>query len=145
MVSTFSEEKIVKLLKAGPSGLWACFSLLKKKFLFKGQCQEILHSSHWIPTVVWFLQVLYVLCNLHCRAYFSLYFKSTVHGLKKLWCCEQWFWLFLFLLIDDCKHKKYTLKGQCNKIAPLIKRLKWFCLKIRFHEDIRKISDSAQC
>ena len=28
--------------------------------------------------------------------------------------------------------------------GPLINRLKWFCSKIHFHEDIRKISDSAE-
>ena len=28
--------------------------------------------------------------------------------------------------------------------GPLINRLKWFCLKIRFRKDIREISDSAQ-
>ena len=29
--------------------------------------------------------------------------------------------------------------------GPLIKRLKWFCLKVRFHEDIREKFDSGQC
>ena len=48
------------------------------------------------------------------------------------------------------------LKGQCHEIFcqflfqeskpswPLKNRQKWFCLKIRFREDIREISDSAQ-
>ena len=50
----------------------------------------------------------------------------------------------------------YDLKGQCQEIfchflfheskpsGPLINKLNWFCLKIRFCEDIRKISDFAQ-
>ena len=53
---------------------------------------------------------------------------------------------------DEC-----SLKGQCHEIfviflfheskpsGPLINRLKWFCLKIRVREDIRKIGDSALC
>ena len=48
------------------------------------------------------------------------------------------------------------LKGQCHEIfviflfheskspGPLKNKLKWFCLKIRFCEDICEISDSAQ-
>ena len=41
--------------------------------------------------------------------------------------------LFIFLF--------YELKPS----GPLMNRLKWFCLKIRFREDVREIRDSVQC
>ena len=46
------------------------------------------------------------------------------------WQCHEIFWHFLF--------------HESNPYGPLINRLKWFSVKIRFRGDIHEISDSTQ-
>ena len=65
---------------------------------------------------------------------------------------QQFFYYFYFYFLqkyDADDKENYELKGQCHEIfdlyffhesnpsGPLINRLKWFCLKIRFRKDIR--------
>ena len=96
--------------------------------------------------------------------------KQKVSTTTKLWI--NWFIIFFlfsgYIIVCNiftgstlnywqCRRFGDTVKGQCHEnfvifsfhelkpSGPLIYRLKWFCWKICFHEDIYKISGSAQC
>ena len=67
-------------------------------------------------------------CNCKNIAREKINFANIGSNLK--WAVSRDFFFFFYELTPS---------------GPLMNRLKWFCLKIRFREDVREIRDSVQC